>query len=393
MKILYLATQPELRLDAKTGYGTHMREMIRAFEQLGHEVRPVVAGDAFAPEPTSHAPAAGTPSRLKRWVPGLLWQTLRDLRRFQSDTKLRPIAVAEIRAFQPDLIYERGSYGSALGVRLSQALGIRHALEWNAPYLEERVALSGRSAALFWAKRLATEAKSKTDLAVVVSDRLAHMSRIHELTPRYLVTHNAIRHDFTPPAPKWHRSDFGWTDAHTVVGFVGSIFPWHGVDRLIAALPTVVDSHPTVRCLIVGDGEIKEELESQAAALGVSELIHFTGSVPHDEALDAMRVMDICTLPQSHAYGSPVKIFEYALWSKPIIVHGTDPVAEVMRPGLDGYLSTPEAFAATLHEVLNHPEEAERRGTTWHERVMHEHTWQRNAERVLDELFGGGHRG
>lgn len=389
MKILYLATQPELRLGAKTGYGTHMREMIRAFEQLGHEVRPVIAGDAFATEPTSHAPATGAPSRLKRWVPGLLWQTLRDLRRFGSDVKLRSIAEAEIRAFQPDLIYERGSYGSALGVRLAQANKIRHALEWNAPYLEERVALSGRSAALFWAKRLATEAKSKTDLAVVVSDRLAHMSRIHELSPRYLVTHNAIRHDFIPPLPKWNRSEFGWTDDHTVVGFVGSIFPWHGVDRLIAALPTVVDTHPEVRCLIVGDGEIKKDLESLAVALGVSELIHFTGSVAHDEALDAMRIMDICAMPQSNAYGSPVKIFEYALWSKPIIVHGTDPVAEVMRPGLDGYLSTPNSFAATLLEVLDRPEEAALRGETWHNRVMREHTWQRNAERVLGELFSG----
>lgn len=384
MKILYLATQPELRLGAKTGYGTHMREMIRAFEQLGHEVRPLIAGDAFAQDEAS-APASG-PSRLKKWVPALLWQTLRDLRRFRSDRLLRPLLEAEIERFNPDVIYERGSYGSALGVRTARAFGIRHALEWNAPFVEERVTLSGRSALLFYARRLATEAKSTTDLAVVVSERLARTSRITSLSPRYLVTHNAIRHDFTPPPRQWDRRKFGWDDTHTVIGFVGSIFPWHGVDRLIAALPAAVAAHPEVRCLIVGDGEVRPDLEAQAAALGLTDIVHFTGSVPHAAAIDAIRLMDVCTLPSSHSYGSPIKVFEYALWGRPIVVHGTEPVAEVMAHRTHGYLCAPADFEAALLDVLAHPEEARSWGAAWKARVMAEHTWRRNAERVVDQL-------
>lgn len=384
MRILYLATQPELRLAAKTGYGTHMREMIRAFEQLGHEVRPLIAGDAFAQDAAPSAPAR--PSRLKKWVPALLWQTLRDLRRFRSDRALRPVLEDEIKGFNPDVIYERGSYGSALGVRTARAFGIQHVLEWNAPFIEERVTLSGRSALLFYAKQLATEAKSKTDLAVVVSERLAQLDGIPSLSPRYVVTHNAIRHDFIPPPAHVQRADCGWHDGHTIVGFVGSIFPWHGVDRLIAALPAAVAAHPEVRCLIVGDGEVRPDLEAQVTALGLHDIVHFTGSVPHEAAIDAIRLMDVCTLPSSHTYGSPIKVFEYALWARPIIVHGTEPVAEVMAHRTDGYLCNPADFEAALLDVLAHPEEARAWGAAWQARVQAEHTWRRNAERVLAQL-------
>lgn len=384
MKILYLATQPELRLDAKSGYGTHMREMIRAFEQLGHEVRTVIAGDIFASHDLDAVPAKK--SGLKKWVPTLLWQSLRDLRRFRSDRTLCPTLEAEIKGFSPDLIYERGSYGSALGVRTARKFGIRHALEWNAPFLEERVALSGRSGLLFLAKRLAHEAKSSTDLAVVVSDRLAQMSQIANLSSRYVVTHNAIRHDFSPPPTYWQRADFGWNEDHTIVGFVGSMFPWHGVDRLIAALPAAVSAHPNLRCLIVGDGEVKPNLEAQVAALGLQRHVHFTGTVPHESAIDSIRLMDLCTLPSSHSYGSPIKLFEYALWAKPILVHNTAPIAEVMTHRTHGFLTPPETFGSALLEVLSQPEEAREWGANWQEKVRTEHTWRRNAQRVLDHL-------
>ena len=44
MKILYYSPHPQLRVEDQTGYGTHMREMIAAFETLGHDVDFLIAG-------------------------------------------------------------------------------------------------------------------------------------------------------------------------------------------------------------------------------------------------------------------------------------------------------------------------------------------------------------
>ena len=45
MKILYYSPHPHLHIEDQTGYGTHMREMIGAFEELGHQVKFLIAGE------------------------------------------------------------------------------------------------------------------------------------------------------------------------------------------------------------------------------------------------------------------------------------------------------------------------------------------------------------
>ena len=44
MKILYYSPHPHLNLSAETGYATHMREMINAFQERGHTVILVIRG-------------------------------------------------------------------------------------------------------------------------------------------------------------------------------------------------------------------------------------------------------------------------------------------------------------------------------------------------------------
>ena len=64
-------------------------------------------------------------------------------------------------------------------------------------------------------------------------------------------------------------------------------------------------------------------------------------------------------MPKSNAYGSPVKIFEYALSAKPCIVPNTSPVTEVFEHGQDGWVvdSRLNAIVSAIESILDSPQE------------------------------------
>ena len=64
MKILYYSPHPHLHIEDQTGYGTHMREMIGAFEELGHQVKFLIAGEQTM-RPQASATSPNQRSRLK----------------------------------------------------------------------------------------------------------------------------------------------------------------------------------------------------------------------------------------------------------------------------------------------------------------------------------------
>jgi glycosyltransferase involved in cell wall biosynthesis len=66
-------------------------------------------------------------------------------------------------------------------------------------------------------------------------------------------------------------------DGKTVLGFVGFVRPWHGLEWAIRALPRLPGE---VHLLVVGDGPAQEGLENEAAALGVRDRVHSPVAFP-----------------------------------------------------------------------------------------------------------------
>ena len=144
MRILYYSAHPNLSLDSPSGPGTHMREMIGAFKSAGHKVEVLVAGSSSvnlngSNESHSHF----LKKSVKKLIPKILWETLKDLRMVRHDKKCAGILAERIKEFNPDLIYERGYYLMSSGVDNAKKNGVVHFLEMNAPYLEEKQEMSG----------------------------------------------------------------------------------------------------------------------------------------------------------------------------------------------------------------------------------------------------------
>jgi glycosyltransferase involved in cell wall biosynthesis len=174
-------------------------------------------------------------------------------------------------------------------------------------------------------------------------------------------------------------------EGKTVIGFVGSIFPYHGVHLLIEAF-SQLDEKVDTRLLIVGDGAALPELKAQALSAGVLDRCIFTGSVPHRKVYPLMENMDICCMPDSNWYGSPVKIFEYGLMKKPVIAPDVGPVRDVMKDGEDAILVKPkaEALKAALEKLVEDRNLRDELSHSWHEKVLLNHTWDAAAKKVLN---------
>src|SRR5580765_3932813 len=105
MRICYLASDPRMRLTAPTGYGSHIRKTIAAFEEQKFDVLKIIAGDRRDITTTRNLYRKfGRPrSRLVQW----LKSAARDLHEV-SDDHLSDFPYRRLIADAPcDLLYER----------------------------------------------------------------------------------------------------------------------------------------------------------------------------------------------------------------------------------------------------------------------------------------------
>lgn len=385
MKILYVSSHPFLNVNADTGYGTHIRKTVEGFVALGHEVKVISAckEESIGTSMRNSTPPKGK-SLLKKLLPAFIWETLKDLRWLKWSSAFRQEVEHTIRDFAPDLVYERGIY-LMRPVRKSLTEKFRYFLEINAPLLEEKRKMSGFSLLDTFQKRRSRKQFASADHLITVSSVLRdHFIRQFQLAEnKVLFLPNAV----DPSEVKTDQdlvqhlqTQFGINNKR-VIGFIGSMFPYHGVDQLIRgfSMSTGEDGY----LLLVGDGYVVEDLKRLVSELQLSDRVIFTGRIPHKDVYSYMALMEICVMPASNWYGSPVKIFEYGAMSKPIIAPDNGPVCDVMQNEVDGLLVKNEhELAIALKKMLNDREKAKSMALHFHLKVMQHYTWYNNSVEI-----------
>ncbi|MFM9984158.1 MAG: glycosyltransferase family 4 protein [Flavobacteriales bacterium] len=388
MKILYFSSHPYLNLAAPSGPGTHMREVIKAFENRGHQVVKFIAGGE---KMDASAPIVFKKNPIKKYIPAYFWQSLKDRQLLKFDESLFVQLNKFIQTEKPDLIYERGYYLMSSGVRAARENNLRHFIELNAPYPEEKTAMEGKSWFMSKADNIEKFQVENASLVVTVSSALKDyfLRRTKVTSDKILVTPNAV------DAQVFHhaggdvsamRSRHGFEQHHLVIGFVGSIFPYHGVDELINAFVEIAKSRDHARLLVVGDGEILPQLKHALNSTGLAHKAVFTGNVPHKDVFDLICCMDITVMARSNWYGSPVKIFEYGAMKKLIIAPDEIPIHDVMEHGVNGFIlgKNERALLPTLRHAIDHPEECQILANAFYSKVKNQHTWQHVGDSILE---------
>jgi glycosyltransferase involved in cell wall biosynthesis len=393
MKIIYYSPHPHLNLMSPAGYGTHMREMITAFRNTGHEIMPVImGGESNPPKESLEQSENNVKNGLKKITPKILWRTLKDVNllrfdRYNASERLR----GAIEEFKPDCIYERCNYMQFSGVRMAREYGLKHIMEINSPYVDQYNQL-GKSRSLMerYARKIECRQVKETDLplAMVGPLRDYFCERCDADAGDFLVTHDAFNKDNIQVDSESQQAIIEDYDlaGNTVIGYIGSIFEWHGLDKLIKAFDEM--NMPDAKLLIVGYGEYMVNLTDLVKKQGREADVIFTGRVPKEDVFNYINIMDICAAPNAAWYQSPVKIFEYGAMGKPILGPDTKAVREIMEPEKDGVLVQPEVedVKRGLKQLMQNPEEAQKLAAHFQQKVLKEYTWENNAKRVMKAL-------
>jgi glycosyltransferase involved in cell wall biosynthesis len=149
-----------------------------------------------------------------------------------------------------------------------------------------------------------------------------------------------------------------------VVLYVGNLSPPKRVDVVLRAMSRVVDSLPDARLLLVGDGELRMELESLVSELGIGQAVEFLGARPHDEIPGWMRQADVLVHCSEHE-GLPMVIMEAFGCGLPVVAAGVGGIPDLVREGETGYLldtGDDMGFADKLIKLLSRPELAAQLG-------------------------------
>lgn len=184
------------------------------------------------------------------------------------------------------------------------------------------------------------------------------------------------------------RERLGLGSSATLVGIVGRLAPIKDVSTMLRALALLPDVHLAV----LGDGELKEDLQREAVALGLHRRVHFLGwwfDVPA-----AMSDLDAVALT-SRNEGTPVALIEALACSRPVVATDVGGVRFVVDDGQTGLLcppGSPEALAESLKEILSDPDNAKRLAARGREAVRARFHKDRLVDDIADlynELLGG----
>jgi glycosyltransferase involved in cell wall biosynthesis len=398
LRIIYYSPHPTHDIVSEVGYSTHQRESIHAFRQLGHEVLPVVLGGTEPAAVNTHISGlsrqAGSLSGLKRLMPLWLWNALKDLRLLKHDKKAGKQLEEAILTFQPDMIYERGEYLQDSGVKMAAKHNIKHVLEVNSPVVEEMAAFEGPDVLRFLGHRKERNKLKGTSHVVAVSTAMKEYLYTHYHCRKPIhVAPNAInpeKEQFNPEEVTKIRA--GLAAETQIIGFVGSLFPYHGVDGLIEAFAGVVAVLPNAHLVIVGDGVIREALQVFADKILPKGSFTFTGKIPHSEVMNYIRAFDVAVMPSSNWYGSPIKIFEYGLTGVPIVAPDKGPLRDVMEHKKHGWLvsdNTQDLENALLYVLQNTAFSLEM-GRCFRNKILEEHTWVAQASGIFSAIEAEG---
>jgi PEP-CTERM/exosortase A-associated glycosyltransferase len=127
-----------------------------------------------------------------------------------------------------------------------------------------------------------------------------------------------------------------------VIAFIGSFYAYEGLDLLVAAMPRLLSARPDIRLLLVGGGQVTEEIKQQVAQLGLQDVVIMTGRVPYEEVESYYSVTDVLVYPRKSMrltdLVTPLKPLEAMAQKSLFLASDVGGHKELVRDGVTGTL-------------------------------------------------------
>ena len=156
------------------------------------------------------------------------------------------------------------------------------------------------------------------------------------------------------------RRQRGWGE-ETVLISVGRLAKEKNLRRLLQAFAQVVQRHPDVRLVLLGDGPNRKELVELTQDLGIAGRVDFVGKVPFEEIPCYLKAADLfCFSSLTETQG--LVTVEAMAAGLPVVAVDATGTRDVIEHGKDGLLTPDDsqALAQAISRVLEDPQLADR---------------------------------
>ncbi len=185
----------------------------------------------------------------------------------------------------------------------------------------------------------------------------------------------------------WLRVRLGVDDSTIIFGMVGRLAKIKNIPLTLRAFARFVQTGADAWLVLIGDGEMRAELQSLSRSLGIAQRVEFCGWVL--QHADIFSDLDVTCL-SSFNEGLPVALVESLAAGVPVVATDVGGVRDVVQPGEDGELVASgevQAFANALSRLARQRARlSEQRSAA----VRHRYSTTRMArtlEGIYDELI------
>ena len=275
----------------------------------------------------------------------------------RAGRKARIPVVYEIRAFWEDAAVDHGSYGPR-----SWKYALVHAAETRVCHRADEVAVLCQGLR----EDLITRGLPAGKLSVV--------------------SNGIDADDFPLAAPDAELQERYHLSGKTVIGFVGSFYRYEGLDLLVEALAWLAALRSDIALLLVGGGEVTDELRAQIAELGIQERVVMPGRIDHERIPGVYALVDVLAYPRRSMrlteLVTPLKPLEAMAMAKPLVASDIGGHRELISDGRTGLFFRPgdaAALSVAIQRLLDDPSlrrDLGARGSQW---VRRERTWDKTT--------------
>jgi glycosyltransferase involved in cell wall biosynthesis len=202
---------------------------------------------------------------------------------------------------------------------------------------------------------------------------------------RALTVHEGIDLGHVDAAPPTSMREAFWLPTNApIVGCVGALVEHKGHRHLVHAAKDIVRAVPEARIVILGEGDMRDELARMLHELGLERHVLLPGFRP--DVLSLLKTVDVFVMP-SITEGLGTSILDAMACGKVVVASAVGGIPEVVAPEETGLLvpaRDPSALAAAVVRLLGDRALATRMGEAGRARVKQHFTAERMVQETLD---------
>jgi glycosyltransferase involved in cell wall biosynthesis len=266
----------------------------------------------------------------------------------EPDDRAAVSAVAEVLAsFRPEVVHNHMYRAEVVGTRAALVLGERGCQR---PAVISTIHSS--RVRCVDDREMLRQLTPLMDRLIVVSKAIEHKIREEGRfgAPVSLI-YNGVdlqRYNHQQPCCTLH-DEYHIPEDAPIVGVVARLEAEKGHRTLIDAWPEVLTAVPNAWLLVVGEGSERDALEAEAATLGVSEHVVFTGRREDVPAVTA--ALDVAVLP-SYREAQGLSVLEAMALSRPVVASRVGGIPEMIEDGVSGLLVPPNDCTALANAII-----------------------------------------